>query len=159
MTTMKQQIISLLLVSIMLAGCTESIPSPSEIFSDDEPTNEWITETGEFTLEMSNNTNQTLIYAPTIWLDVNTSYGALEIGGLNYTVTHLSFTVINNTVIFNNYSFDMRGYIVQDTADGKVYWQEGLAPEFGNATLHFAAFPFDVTVTYEVTYRIWDGRI
>ena len=48
----------------------------------------------------------------------------------------------------------MKGYIVQDG----VYWQTGLAPNFGDAELHFAAFPFDVTVEYEVVYRVWDGR-
>ncbi len=159
MTTMKQQIIALLLVSTMLTGCAGNIPSPTDIFSDDEITNDWITETGEFTLELNNSSNETIIYAPTIWLDTNLTYGVLEIGGLNYTATHLSFTVTNNTVIFNNYSFDMRGYVVQESNGQMVYWQEGLAPEFGNATLHFAAFPFDVTVTYEVTYRVWNGRI
>ena len=38
------------------------------------------------------------------------------------------------------------------------YWSSGFAPEYGNATLHFAAFPFDVTIEYEVVYRVWDGR-
>ena len=111
--------------------------------------------TGDFTLVMDNTTNETLIHAPTIWLDVNTSYGAIELQSFKYNITHLSFEVINNSVIFNNYSWvNMQGYLVQ----GGNYWSSGFAPEFGNASLHFAAFPFDVTVEYEVVYRVWDGR-
>ena len=143
----------------LLAGCTDSLPSPGDIFSDDDIENEWITVTGEFVLELNNTSNETSVVAPDIWVDINKTYGALELGGFNYTATHLSFVVNNNSVIFNNYSFDMRGYLTQESGNDTVYWQQGLAPEFGNATLHFATFPFDVTVTYEVTYRVWDGRI
>ena len=77
-----------------------------------------------------------------------------EVSDFNYSATHLSFEVINNTVRFNNYSFNMKGYLSQDG----VYWQTGLAPNFGDVDLHFAAFPFEVTVEYEVVYRVWDGR-
>ena len=156
MKTNINKALTLLIVAAFLAGCTEALPDPpEEEFEGDTPQADWMSMTGEFTLVMDNTTNETLIHAPTIWLDVNTSYGAIELQSFKYNITHLSFEVINNSVIFSNYSWvNMQGYLVQ----GSNYWSSGFAPEFGNATLHFAAFPFDVTVEYEVVYRVWDGR-
>jgi len=156
MTNSMNKLLTLMIVGAFLAGCTEALPDPpSEEFEGQVSNKEWTTLTGDFTLVMDNTTNETLIYAPTIWLDVNTSYGAIELQSFKYNITHLSFEVINNSVIFNNYSWvNMQGYLVQEDK----YWSSGFAPEFGNATLHFAAFPFDVTVEYEVIYRVWDGR-
>ena len=154
MTSNIKTILSILVVTSLLAGCTEALPDPpSEEFEGETPQSEWIIETGEFTVIMDNNT--TLAHAPTIWVDVNTTYGAIELQSFKYNITHLSFEVVNNSVKFNNYSWlNWKGYLVQ----GNKYWSEGFAPEFGNATLHFAAFPFDVTVEYELVYRVWDGR-
>jgi len=150
---MKKTMMSLLMISILLAGCADAIPSPEDVYSEDEaPQKEWSKMTGNFTLTSSNNT--TLLYAPTITVETNTTYGLIEVSDFNYTAIHLSFEVINNTVKFNNYTFNMKGYIVQDN----IYYQTGLAPDFGDVFLHFAAFPFDVTVEYEVVYRVWDGR-
>jgi len=156
MTNSMNKLLTLMIVGAFLAGCTEALPDPpSEEFEGEVSDIEWTTLAGDFTLVMDNTTNETLIYAPTIWVDVNTSYGAIELQSFKYNITHLSFEVINNSVIFNNYSWvNMQGYLVQ----GDKYWSSGFAPEFGNATLHFAAFPFDVTVEYEVVYRVWDGR-
>jgi len=150
------RIMTLMIVGALLAGCTEALPDPPEDEFDGQTNDsDWMTLTGEFTLIMDNSTNETLIHAPTIWLDVNASHGAIELQSFMYNITHLSFEVTNNSVIFNNYSWvDMQGYLVQ----GQHYWSSGFAPEFGNATLHFAAFPFNVTVDYEVVYRVWDGR-
>ena len=156
MKTNINKALTLLIVAVFLAGCTEALPDPpEEEFEGETPQTDWMSLTGEFTLVMDNTTNETLIHAPTIWLDVNTSYGAIELQSFKYNITHLSFEVVNNSVKFNNYSWlNWKGYLVQ----GNQYWSEGFAPEFGNATLHFAAFPFDVTVEYEVVYRVWDGR-
>lgn len=156
MTNSMNKLLTLMIVGAFLAGCTEALPDPpSEEFEGQVSDKEWTTLTGDFTLVMDNTTNETLIYAPTIFLDVNTTYGAIELQSFKYNITHLSFEVIDNSVIFNNYSWvNMQGYLVQ----GDKYWSSGFAPEFGNATLHFAAFPFDVTVEYEVVYRVWDGR-
>ena len=156
MTNSMNKLLTLMIVGAFLAGCTEALPDPpSEEFDGQVSDKEWTTLTGDFTLVMDNTTNETLIYAPTIWLDVNTTYGAIELQSFKYNITHLSFEVIDNSVIFNNYSWvNMQGYLVQ----GDKYWSSGFAPEFGNATLHFAAFPFDVAVEYEVVYRVWDGR-
>ena len=156
MTNSMNKLLTLMIVGAFLAGCTEALPDPpSEEFEGQVSDKEWTTLTGEFTVVMDNTTNETLIYAPTILLDVNTTYGAIELQSFKYNITHLSFEVIDNSVIFNNYSWvNMQGYLVQ----GNNYWSSGFAPEFGNATLHFAAFPFDVTVEYEVVYRVWDGR-
>ena len=126
--TMKKMF-AILLTAVLVAGCTEALPSPPE--------------------------DESFIHAPTIWVDVNTSYGAIELQSFAYNITHLSFEVVNNSVIFSNYSWvGWQGYLVQEDK----YWSSGFAPEFGNATLHFAAFPFDVTVEYELIYRVWDGR-
>ncbi len=156
MTNSMNKLLTLMIVGAFLAGCTEALPDPpSEEFEGQVSDKEWTTLTGEFTVVMDNTTNETLIYAPTILLDVNTTYGAIELQSFKYNITHLSFEVVDNSVIFNNYSWvNMQGYLVQ----GNNYWSSGFAPEFGNATLHFAAFPFDVTVEYEVVYRVWDGR-
>jgi len=156
MKTSISKVIVLMTIVTLLAGCTEALPDPPEEEFEGQITQaDWMSMTGEFTLVMDNTTNETLIHAPTIWLDVNTSYGAIELQSFKYNITHLSFEVVNNSVIFNNYSWvNMQGYLIQ----GSNYWSSGFAPEFGNATLHFAAFPFDVTVEYEVIYRVWDGR-
>ena len=150
------KIVALLVAASFLAGCTEALPSPPEEEFENETTQaEWITMTGDFTLVMNNSSNESFAYAPTIWVDVNTSYGAIELQSFTYNITHLSFEVVNNSVIFSNYSWvGWQGYLVQEDK----YWSSGFAPEFGNATLHFAAFPFDVTVEYELIYRVWDGR-
>tara|TARA_B100001094_G_scaffold332704_1_gene405935 strand:- start:1189 stop:1629 length:441 start_codon:yes stop_codon:yes gene_type:complete len=145
-----------MIVGVFLAGCTEALPDPpEEEFEGQINDSDWTVLAGEFTLVMNNSSNESLIHAPTIWLDTNTTYGAIELQSFTYNITHLSFEVINNSVIFSNYSWvDMQGYLIQ----GGMYWSSGFAPEFGNATLHFAAFPFDVTVEYELVYRVWDGR-
>ena len=41
--------------------------------------------------------------------------------------------------------------------DGYI-WSNGYAPNMGNVSLYFTDFPFDVTVDYQVKYRIWNGR-
>ena len=144
-----------MIVCSFMAGCADAIPDPDDVYSEDEAiTKEWATMSGEFTLVFENNTNETLLEAPEIWLDVNKTYGLIELQRFNYTATHMSFTIVNNSVLFHNYTFNMQGNLLQDG----YAWREGLAPNFGNATLHFAKFPFDITVTYEVKYRIWDGR-
>ena len=156
MKTSISKAIVLMTVAALLAGCTEALPNPPEEEFEGQTTQaDWGTMTGEFTLVMNNSSNESFIHAPTIWVDVNTSYGAIELQSFTYNITHLSFEVVNNSVIFSNYSWlGWQGYLVQ----GDKYWSSGFAPEFGNATLHFAAFPFDVTVEYEVVYRVWDGR-
>ena len=145
-----------MIAAVFLSGCTEGLPDPPEEGLEEQtPQADWMSMTGEFTLVMNNTTNETVIHAPTIWLDVNTSYGMIELQSFKYNITHLSFEVVNNSVIFSNYSWvNIQGYLIQ----GGNYWSSGFAPEFGNATLNFAAFPFDVTVEYELVYRVWDGR-
>lgn len=148
-----KRMMSLMIVCTLLAGCADAIPDPTDVYDEEESIQkDWQTLTGEFTLVLEN--NSTLVSAPEMWLDTNKTYGLIELASFNYTAEHLSFVVDNNSVIFHNYTFNMKGHLVQDN----YVWSEGLAPQFGNATLHFAAFPFDVTVDYEITYRIWDGR-
>jgi len=153
---MNKKMIALMVVCSFMAGCADAIPSPDDVYNEEEAiAKDWDIMTGEFTLVFANNsTNETLLHAPEIWLDVNKTYGLIELARFNYSAVHLSFEIVNNSVIFHNYTFNMQGHLMQD---GYV-WKEGLAPNFGNATLQFASFPFDVTVMYEIEYRIWDGR-
>lgn len=173
---MLKKVMALLIAASLLAGCADAIPDPEGWLSDDkviEP--DWITEVGEITVMYNATTivnitvengsvNNTTIYEnttmivdvpdPVVWINTNITYGWLELREINYTATHLSFVIINNTVIFNNYSFDVTAYLVQD--DYK--WNSGFAPELGNATLYVPSFPFDITINYTITYRVWNGR-
>lgn len=153
---MKAQMMILLMLSTLLAGCADAIPDPDEVYSEDDTIQkDWVILSGNFTLVFDNTTeNLTLLEAPTILLETNRTYGLLEVKRFNYTAEHLSFEVVNNTVKFYNYSFNMNGYLEQDG----LHFNEGLAPDWGDATLKFASFPFDITVHYEVEYRVWDGR-
>ena len=152
---MNKKVIALLIVSTLLAGCADAIPEPSDVYDEDRGVDKaWTTLTGNFTLVFDNTTNQTLLEAPNLMLETNKTYGLLEVQRFNYTAEHLSFEVVNNSVRFYNYSFHMNGYLSQN---GVVFY-DGLAPDFGDATLHFAKFPFDITVNYDITYRVWDGR-
>ena len=108
MKTNIKKVLTLLIATVFLAGCTEALPDPPEEEFEGETTQaDWMSLTGDFTLVMDNTTNETLIHAPTIWLDVNTSYGAIELQSFKYNITHLSFEVINKSVIFKNYIWVM----------------------------------------------------
>lgn len=148
-----RKMISLMIVCAMFAGCAEAIPDPDDLYGGDDGIHkEWQKTSGEFTLILEN--NSTLVYADEMWLDTNTTHGLIDLLSFNYTARHLSYVVDNNTVTFNNKTYRMTGLLQQDG----YLWSSGLAPELGNATMHFAAFPFDVTIEYEITYRVWDGR-
>jgi len=174
--TNKKKMIALMIVCSFMAGCADAIPEPDSWFEDDEIiAPDWITEVGEFTIminetttvevitEVAGENNTTInetttmevaVPNPVIWFDTNSTHGWLEVMRVNYTATHLSFNIVDNTVIFNNYSFNVGGYLVQDG----FMWSNGYAPNLGNATLYVPTFPFDISVNYTVTYRVWNGR-
>jgi hypothetical protein len=154
-TTLKEFGLVLLIVT-MLAGCT--IPSPDEVFEDVTiAPKEWSNMNGTFTYLVNDVNNSTY---ETVWLDVNTTHGMIELDYFRYNITHLSFDIVNNSVIFNNYTFNIIGHLTQvhDDWQHEYIWNTGYAPQLGNASLMFATFPFDVTVEYEVKYRVWNGR-
>ena len=152
---MIKKVMAILVICSMMAGCADAIPDPNEVYNEEEAVNkEWVTMAGEFTLVFENNSTSDLLEAPEMWLDTNKTYGLIELQQFDYSAVHMSFEIVNNSVIFHNYTFNMQGNLMQDG----YAWREGLAPNFGNATLYFAKFPFDVTINYEITYRIWDGR-
>ena len=145
-----EKILALLMMTTLLTGCT--IPTPDEVFTDEvQAPKDWTVLSGTFTylIDDANNSTQ-----ETVWIDVNTTYGLIEVDYYQYNMTHLSFEIVNNSVVFHNYTFNIQGYLTQ----GSNVWATGYAPEFGNATLHFAEFPFDVTVEYEIRYRVWAGQ-
>ena len=88
----------------------------------------------------------------TVTIGTNSSW--LEVSSFNYTATHLSFEIVNNTVIFNNYTFANDGYVSQDG----MLFNSGYAPNYGQAELYFPNFPYDITVNYTVKYRTENGR-
>jgi|TARA_R100000482_G_C5127683_1_gene149755 hypothetical protein len=146
---------ALLMISVLLAGCT--IPDPDEVFEEEVVSTEpdWVTVTGSFTYlheDMNNTTYET------VWLDTNVTYGFIECGEFTYNMTHLSFDIVNNTVRFNNYSYDVSGYYHQSIDNLSYTWNSGFAYGFGNVSLMFPSYPFDVTVDYSATYRVWNGR-
>jgi len=153
-TTLKEFGLVFLIVT-MLAGCT--IPSPDEVFEDvTTAPKEWSNMNGTFTYLINDVNNSTY---ETVWLDVNTTHGMIELDYFRYNITHLSFDIVNNSVIFNNYTFNIIGHLTQVHDDWNMsIWNTGYAPQLGNASLMFATFPFDVTVEYEVKYRVWNGR-
>ena len=80
----------------------------------------------------------------------------IEILQFNYTATHLSFTVDNNTVTFHNYTYEVNGLVC--SAKSNICIQSGYLPDTGDFSLHFPDFPFDITINYTVIYREWKGK-
>ena len=145
-----KKIVALMIVCSLMAGCADAIPDPNSILGKEEITNEpdWKTINGQYTVVVSNN-NSTV---PIIEIGNNTTW--LEISKVNYSAVHLSFTVVNNSVVFHNYSFEIRGMVIQDG----VTWYEGYAPSLGKATMITPDFPYDITVNYTIDYREWKGN-
>tara|TARA_R100000152_G_C6781951_1_gene217734 strand:- start:6030 stop:6473 length:444 start_codon:yes stop_codon:yes gene_type:complete len=139
----------LLIVASLMAGCADAIPEPPIIGDDEEVINEWTTLNSVFTIIVGDENNSTY---ETIVLGTNTTW--LEVSSFNYTATHLSFEIVNNTVIFNNYTFENDGYISQNG----MLFSSGTAPNYGTAEVYFPTFPYDITVNYTVIYRTVNGR-
>ena len=147
MRAIKQAIV-LLMVTSFMAGCADGIPEPP-INGEEEVVAEWTTLNGEFTVLVDDENNSTYTV---ITLGENNTW--LEVSSFNYTATHLSFDIINNTVIFNNYTFANDGFVSQDG----MLFSNGYAPNYGLAELYFPTFPYDITVNYTVVYRTMNGR-
>ena len=137
------------MVASMMAGCADAIPDPN--FGEEEViiNKEWTTLMGEFTVLVDDGNNSTY---STVTMGANNTW--LDVNSFNYTATHLSFEIVNNTVIFNNYTFDNDGFISQNG----VLFSSGYAPNYGMAELYFPSFPYDITVNYTVQYRTVNGR-
>ncbi len=134
------------LVAVMLSGCAgEIIPDPPS--DDDRVIPNSSTLEGSFTVLVGDNNSTT----PVIVLGNSTTW--LEVISCNYTATHLSFTVDNNTVSFHNYTFEVGGHVSQ----GNTVWSNGYAPSIGSVELYFSDFTYDITINYTITYREWRG--
>jgi hypothetical protein len=134
------------LIAVMLSGCAgEIIPDPP--VDEDRVIPNSSTLEGSFTVLVGDNNSTT----PVIVLGNSTTW--LEVISCNYTATHLSFTVDNNTVTFHNYTFEVGGYVSQ----GEHVWSNGYAPSIGEVQLYFSDFEYDITINYTVTYREWRG--
>ena len=134
------------LIAVMLSGCAgEIIPDPPT--DEDRVIPNSSTLDGSFTVLVGDNNSTT----PVIVLGNSTTW--LEVISCNYTATHLSFTIDNNTVTFHNYTFEVGGYVSQ----GEHVWSNGYAPSIGEVQLYFSDFEYDITINYTVTYREWRG--
>lgn len=144
---MVKNITMLIVLSTLLAGCADAIP---DLPSDEEVViNEWTTLTGNFTVLIDDVNNSTYEV-----VNIGNASKWLVVDSFNYTATHLSFVVTNNTVIFNNYTFDNIGFLEQNG----VVFNQGYAPNYGDAQLFFPVFPYDITVEYTVVFRTVSGR-
>ena len=130
-----------------MAGCADAIPDVPG--TEEEVVVEWTTLNAEFTVLVGDDNNSTY---SAVTIGTNSSW--LEVSSFNYTATHLSFDIVNNTVIFNNYTFANDGYVSQDG----MLFNSGYAPNYGQAELYFPNFPYDITVNYTVKYRTVNGR-
>jgi len=138
---MNKKIIALLMVTSLMAGCADAIPD-APFGGEEEVVVEWTTLNGEFTVLVGDENNST--YTD---VTIGTNDTWLIVNSFNYTATHLSFEIVNNTVIFNNFTFYNEGYI-----------HIGHSPDMGTETLYFPVFPYDITVNYTVSYRTENGR-
>lgn len=132
--------IVLLMVASMMAGCADAIPDLPN--SEEEVVTDWTTLNGEYTVLVDDENNST--YTD---VTIGTNNTWVIVNSFNYTATHLSFEIVNNTVIFNNFTWENDGYI-----------HIGHSPEMGQQTLYFPVFPYDITVNYTVEYRLVNGR-
>ena len=145
---MNRKMIALIMVCSFMAGCADAIPDVPGM-GEEEVVVEWTTLNEEFTVLVGDDNNSTY---STVTIGTNSSW--LEVSSFNYTATHLSFEIVNNTVIFNNYTFANDGYVSQDG----MLFNSGYAPNYGQAELYFPNFPYDITVNYTVKYRTENGR-
>ena len=137
---MQKKMIALLLVASFMAGCADAIPDLPT--TEEEVVTEWTTLNGEYTVLVGDSNNSTYT---DITIGTNTTW--VIVNSFNYTATHLSFEIVNNTVIFNNFTWENDGYI-----------HLGHSPDMGPVTLYIPVFPYDITVNYTVVYRLVNGR-
>ena len=167
---MKKAIV-LLVVASMLAGCADGIPDPTDIFTDCESP-ELMTETGTITVLENESYNPISIGNESKWF---------ELVSYSYTATHLSFEVVNNSVIFNNLTFDVNSYLYQEHITNYVVsvpinsttnettnytfsdtsivsFDSGYAPNIGLVYLYVSDFDYDITIEYTISYKVWTGK-
>ena len=90
--------------------------------------------------------------APVITVGNNSTW--LEVQVITLNATHLSFEVVENQIVFSNYTFKLEGYLNQS---GYLFGN-GYAPDLGSATLYTPDFPYDITIEYYCVYREWTGN-
>lgn len=169
----KKKMVALMIVCSFMAGCADSLPSPNEIFSDCSYP-DWETESGEIVVLENETYSPVFVGNESMWMEVQL---------VTMTATHLSFTVDNNSVIFNNLTFQEgnMGYLFQEESTeyvisipvnatsnmtnnytildvDKLLFNVGYAPQLGLVGVYVPDFPYDITVTYSVEYRLWDGK-
>jgi len=144
-----KKIMALLMVTVMLAGCADAIPDAP---TDEEGTvitvSGWETMSGNYTVMFGEN-NST---APILTVGNSSTWLELQVVILN--ATHLSFEVVENQIVFSNFTFELEGYLNQSG----FLFGSGYAPDLGNATIYTPDFPYDITIEYYCVYREWTGN-
>ena len=98
---MKKKVIALMVICSMIAGCAEMVPEPpGEENENTVTTTGWNVMSGNYTVLVGDNNSTT----PTIVLGNSSTW--LEINKITLNATHLSFEVIDNAIVFSNYSFN-----------------------------------------------------
>jgi len=108
----------------------------------------WETLSGNYTVIVDEN-NSTV---PVISIGNNTTW--MEIQVITFNASHLSFEVVDNQIVFSNFTFELEGYALQNG----VLFSSGYAPDMGNVTVYMPTFPYDITVEYYCVYREWTGH-
>ena len=142
----KVNLVVLLMLSTVIAGCAEAIPDPPTVVEGANAP-EWEYLNATYTVMVDDN-NSTV---PVVVLGNNSTW--LQVDSFRLNATHMSFVTEDNAIVFNNKSFTLSGYLSQDG----IIWEDGYAPMMGNSTLFFPKFPYDITVEYSVVYREWTG--
>lgn len=150
MTTDMKTVFSLLITTILLAGCTEALPEPGEIFGDctypDYQTLDGVQE-----LDANESLNVTF----------GNDSALLQVKSYSYHAEHLVFTVDGNSIIFENLTYDVDyGYVSQEIDNQTVLVfidDTKHLPAFGEASLVSPAFDKNMTLTYTVEFREWFG--
>ena len=158
---MNKKVIALLMVTSLMAGCADAIPD-APFGGEEEVVVEWTTLNGEYTIVWGPHETGEENMTEIDWdsstysiVTIGSDNTWLEVNSFNYTATHLSFEIVNNTVLFNNYTFENDGFLTQMEVG---MFSVGYAPNMGTAQLYFPEFPYDITVNYTVSYRTENGR-
>ena len=143
-----KKVMAMLMVATLLAGCADAIPDAPTDDNTVVTVSGWETMSGNYTVMVGDN-NST---APVITVGNNSTW--LEVQVITLNATHLSFEVVENQIVFSNYTFELEGYLNQSG----FLFGNGYAPNLGSATLYTPDFPYDITIEYYCVYREWTGN-
>jgi len=179
---MMKKMFVLLVVTSMLAGCAEGIPDPSQLFNNCDEL-ETTTDTGSVVIlenesydeiyfgneskwievvsftytathlsfEVDNNT---VIFNNITYPDMNGYLYQYNNDSMSETIQVYTYELVNNTTLVET-AHDV--VISYDTVN-KVGFRTGNAPSMGVVWFEIPQFDFDITLEYEIEYRLLTGK-